>query len=151
MTSLIQHSPARHADHKRRLVGGARTCRDAEACVPAPVDAFTGVLEVQLHTLRENMCARVCVLLCRERKRAHSNEGLDGSTLYILGYHCTSLCKQNITSPSFFWTPHLVDSLLSWTLQPHTFVGGSSSLLPSLPSWRRKALVFLDFTTAHLK
>ena len=38
------------------LVGGGCTGRDAEACIPSPMDALARVLEVQLHTLVDEAC-----------------------------------------------------------------------------------------------
>jgi hypothetical protein len=50
--SLIHGAPAWHAQHERALVRcGCAGC-DAEASVPAAVDALGGVLEVQLHALQ---------------------------------------------------------------------------------------------------
>eukprot|EP00983_Pelagomonas_calceolata_P055110 1143983-Pelagomonas_calceolata.AAC.4 len=44
--------PARDADDECCLVWGASASSDAESSIPSPVDALTGVLEVQLDTLR---------------------------------------------------------------------------------------------------
>mmetsp|Transcript_5279 Transcript_5279/g.12412 ORF Transcript_5279/g.12412 Transcript_5279/m.12412 type:complete len:411 (-) Transcript_5279:988-2220(-) len=48
---LIHWSPARDADDECCLVWGASASSDAESSIPSPVDALTGVLEVQLDTL----------------------------------------------------------------------------------------------------
>jgi hypothetical protein len=48
---LVHGPPAWHAQHKGALVRCGCAGGDAEACVPAAVDALRGVLEVQLHTL----------------------------------------------------------------------------------------------------
>mmetsp|Transcript_37605 Transcript_37605/g.95048 ORF Transcript_37605/g.95048 Transcript_37605/m.95048 type:complete len:883 (-) Transcript_37605:26-2674(-) len=56
---LVGRPPLAQADHKGALVGRGGARRDAEAGVPAAVDALAGVLEVQLHTLvREGRVAR---------------------------------------------------------------------------------------------
>mmetsp|Transcript_23442 Transcript_23442/g.73476 ORF Transcript_23442/g.73476 Transcript_23442/m.73476 type:complete len:486 (+) Transcript_23442:112-1569(+) len=51
LQAVVQRPLARHAKHERRLVGRGRAASDAEARVPAAVDALGRVHEVQLHAL----------------------------------------------------------------------------------------------------
>lgn len=68
---LVHGPPAWHAQHKRALVRGGGAGCDAEAGVPAAVDALRGVLEVQLHTLQG------------EKKQGHNAVGIAGQTLLL--------------------------------------------------------------------
>lgn len=49
---LVHGPPARYAEHECALVGRGGAAGDAEARIPAAVDALAGVLEVQLHALQ---------------------------------------------------------------------------------------------------